>query len=153
MAGKPKISLKARALKYLSAREHSRLELSRKLGPHAADEDELRQTLDWLEEKNYLSSERFSEALVHRRASRYGNLRLLSELQQHRLDDEAMQSAAELMNQDEAGRALQVLRRKFANPPASIEEKQKQYRFLMQRGFSGKAIRAALNTSSDPDEY
>ena len=39
-------SLKARALRYLSQREHSRAELERKLAPHALPEDELRSLLD-----------------------------------------------------------------------------------------------------------
>lgn len=35
MAAKPRLSLKGQALKYLSMREHSRVELRRKMSPHA----------------------------------------------------------------------------------------------------------------------
>ena len=152
MMKKQTLSLKARALKYLGMREHSQLELARKLSAYAENDDELNETLNWLEQKNYLSSQRFSEALVHRRSARYGNLRLMAELQQHQLDSASMEQAKNLMDEDEEGRALQVLRRKFPEMARTPEEKQKQYRFLQQRGFSGKAIRVAMNTSVDFDE-
>lgn len=77
---RPQISLKARALKYLSSREHSRLELARKLTPYAQDGDDIEALLNWLQDAKFLSQERFSESLVHRRAGRYGNNRILSEL-------------------------------------------------------------------------
>ena len=40
------LSLKARALGYLSRREHSRAELRRKLAPHAESADEVEALLD-----------------------------------------------------------------------------------------------------------
>ena len=69
------LSLKARALGYLSRREHSRAELRRKLAPHAESADEVEALLDWLEGENWLSNTRFAESVVHRRASRYGTAR------------------------------------------------------------------------------
>jgi hypothetical protein len=69
----PKLSLKGRALRYLSMREHSRLELSRKLSRYAQDGDDIGKLLDELEAANFLSQERFSESLVNRRAARFGN--------------------------------------------------------------------------------
>src|SRR5450830_1816392 len=80
---RPQISLKARALKYLSSREHSRLELARKLTPYAQDGDDIEALLDWLQASKFLSQERFSESLVNRRAGRYGNNRILYELKSH----------------------------------------------------------------------
>ena len=59
---KLQMSLKARALKYLSAREHSRLELSRKLSRYAQESDDIEALLDRLEEAKMLSQERFSES-------------------------------------------------------------------------------------------
>ena len=42
----PPLSLKARALRYLSQREHSRLELTRKLGPYVQEGDDLEALLN-----------------------------------------------------------------------------------------------------------
>src|SRR3546814_16596405 len=65
-------SLKARAVGFLSRREHSRLELERKLAPYAADAAELERVLDQLEREQWLSNQRFAQALVNRRAQRQG---------------------------------------------------------------------------------
>jgi hypothetical protein len=64
-------------------REHSRIELGRKLSRYAEEGDDIEALLDFLEKNNWLSQERFAESLVNRRAGRYGNSRVLAELQQH----------------------------------------------------------------------
>jgi len=144
---RPPISLKARALKYLSSREHSRLELARKLTPYAQEGDDVDALLDWLEQSRFLSTERFSESLVHRRAARYGNNRILSELQSHGIEGEALSEVRSGLAEDEGERAAQVLRRKFSGPPTDAESRAKRMRFLQQRGFSHRSIRAALDTA------
>jgi regulatory protein len=72
-------------------REHSRLELARKLARHAEEGDDVEALLDLLEKNNWLSQERFSESLIHRRAARYGNSRIVAELQSHGVNGEALQ--------------------------------------------------------------
>ena len=56
------LSLKARALRYLAAREHSRIELQRKLAKYAQEGDDVDAVLDALERADFLSAERFSES-------------------------------------------------------------------------------------------
>lgn len=148
------MSLKARALKYLSNREHSRLELARKLSRYAQEGDDVEALLDWLESSKFLSQSRFSESLVHRRAARFGNSRILSELQSHGIDGEALSEIKTTLVQDEASRAKEVWSRRFRQAPADAAERAKQMRFLQQRGFSHSAIRAALRaaeTSGDDE--
>jgi regulatory protein len=137
-------SLKARALKYLSTREHSRLELARKLSRYAEEGDDVDALLDFLEKNNWLSQERFAESLVHRRAGRYGNSRVLAELQQHGVQGEDLSELKSELAATEAARAKEVWQRKFGTPPQDAAERSKQMRFLMQRGFSQTAIRAVL---------
>ena len=145
MVARP-ISLKARALRYLSAREHSRAELAKKLARHAAESDDIDALLDELQAAKFLSNERFSESLVNRRASRFGNARILRELQEHGVDGDALTDAKSRLAGDEAERAMDVWRRKFGNPPADAAARAKQMRFLQQRGFSHEAIRAVMRT-------
>lgn len=147
---KPKLSLKARALRYLSMREHSRAELARKLGRYAEEGDDIDAVLDFLEAAKFLSESRFSESLVHRRAARFGNSRILSELQSHGIQGEALDDIKLTLADGEVGRARDVWQRKFGRPPADAAERAKQMRFLQQRGFSHKAIRAAM--AGLPDE-
>jgi regulatory protein len=149
---KLQMSLKARALKYLSAREHSRLELTRKLSRHAQEGDDVDALLDRLEAANLLSQSRFSESLVNRRAARFGNNRILSELQSHGINADALSDIKASLSQDEVERAREVWRKKYGQPPVDAAERAKQMRFLQQRGFSLRAIQAALRTISETDE-
>jgi len=141
---KMQMSLKARALRYLSAREHSRLELERKLSAHAREGDDVAALLDHLEATNLLSLARFSESLVRRRTARYGNSRILLELQSHGIDADTLGTVRRDLADDEAVRARTVLQKKFNRLPADTVEKAKCVRFLQQRGFSQRAIQFAL---------
>jgi regulatory protein len=143
---KLQISLKARALRYLSAREHSRLELGRKLSRYAQESDDVEALLDTLEAAKLLSQSRFSESLVNRRSARFGNNRILSELQSHGIKGDALDGIKASLAQDEVARACEVWRRKFQSFPTDAKERAKQARFLQQRGFSMNAIQAALRT-------
>ena len=145
---RPRISLKARALRYLSAREHSRLELARKLTRHLQDGDDLNQLLDWLVAQKFLSDSRFAESLVNRRAARYGSSRILSELQSHGLGDEAVSTLRISLLEEENERAFQVWEKKFGVAATSHEERAKQMRFLQQRGFSNSAIQFVIKRAS-----
>jgi len=149
---KLQMSLKARALKYLSSREHSRLELARKLSRHAQESDDVDALLDALEAAKLLSQSRFSESLVHRRAARFGNNRILSELQTHGIEGEALAEIRAGLAQDEAARACEVWRRKFGRPPADAAERGRQMRFLQQRGFSHGAIQAAIRSGANAED-
>lgn len=146
---KQTLSLKARALKYLATREHSRLELGRKLAKYAEEGDDVDALLDFLEKNNWLSQERFAESLVHRRAGRYGNARVLAELQQHGVQGEDLAELKSELKDSETARAKEVWRRKFGTPPQDAEQRGKQMRFLMARGFSSGAVRAALKGDDD----
>ncbi|SNS38980.1 regulatory protein [Noviherbaspirillum humi] len=155
---KLQMSLKARALKYLSMREHSRMELGRKLARYAQDDDDVEGLLDWLEASKFLSAARFSESLVHRRAARFGNSRILSELGSHGIAAEVVEEVKEQLVQDEATRAFEVWQRKFGTPAEDAAGHAKQLRFLLQRGFSQtsiqkifRAVKAGRNTLEDDE--
>jgi regulatory protein len=149
---KLQMSLKARALKYLSAREHSRVELTRKLSRHAQESDDVEALLDTLEAAKLLSQSRFSESLVHRRAARFGNSRILAELQTHGIKGEALSAIKTSLSQDETSRARDVWHRKYDHPPADAVERAKQMRFLQQRGFSLGAIQAVMRSIRNPED-
>lgn len=138
------LSLKARALRYLAAREHSRIELQRKLTKYAQEGDDVDAVLDALERADFLSAERFSESLVHRRATRYGNSRIIAELQSHGIAKESLQEINEQLGSDELARAQQLWLRKFGTVAQDAQTRAKQMRFFLQRGFSSRTISAVL---------
>lgn len=161
MSGLGRLSLKARALKLLAQREHSRIELRRKLMPHAVAACEATSTdatpetpgpcldklLDWLEARRYLSESRFIESRVNARAARFGQRRIQLELAQHGLALDS-ETASELKS-TELQRARDLWQRRFGDLPADVGARAKQARFLAGRGFSGDTIRKVLKGSDE----
>jgi len=149
MATRPPLSLKARAVGYLSRREHSRAELARKLAPHAESPEQLEQLLDALERENWLSNQRFADSLLHRRGSRYGAARVIQEAKTHQLGSEQLGELRDRLRESEPERAREVWRKRFGTPPATPEERAKQIRFMMARGFSRSVIGKVIQGAED----
>ena len=66
------LSLTGRALRLLSAREHSRAELERKLAQYEEEPGALAKVLDTLQAKDFINEGRVVESVVHRRAAKLG---------------------------------------------------------------------------------
>jgi regulatory protein len=134
-------SLKGRALRLLSQREHSRLELERKLAPHETEPGQLAQALDELQKRGFISEARVVESVVHRRAAKLGTARVKQELQAKGLSGEAVAEALEQLRSTELERAREVWARKFGEPATEPKEKARQIRFLVSRGFAAEVVR------------
>lgn len=145
-------SLKARAVAYLSRREYSRLELQRKLQPYAEDPSEIGRVLDELEREQWLSDERFAQALVHRKARRQGAALIVQELRRHGLPDERVDTMRAQLQGTELERARLVWGKKFGGPPRDAREYARQYRFLASRGFSADCLRRILGEQDDASD-
>ena len=140
------LSLKGRALRLLSGREHSRAELERKLAPHEAEPGQLRRVLDELQAKDFINEQRVVESVLHRRASRLGAARIRQELQGKGLAPEAVAEAVARLQSTELQRAREVWGKKFGELPQDAQQHGRQARFLAARGFGGEVIRRVLNT-------
>ena len=138
------LSLKGRALKLLAAREHSRQELERKLAPHEAEPGQVKAALDELQARGFIDEQRVVDSLVHRRASRLGAARIRQELQAKGVGAERVAEAVAALRGTEVARAREVWRRKFSALPGDAQQRAKQARFLIGRGFSAEAVRRVL---------
>ncbi|NBU43931.1 MAG: recombination regulator RecX [Betaproteobacteria bacterium] len=136
-----RISLKGRALRLLSQREHSRVELERKLAAHEEEPGSLARALDELQAKGFISEERVVESVVHRRASKLGAARVQQELAAKGLSAESMSLALEQLRVTEFERARDVWSRKFGESATDPKERAKQMRFLLSRGFAAEVVR------------
>jgi regulatory protein len=143
-SGRTLPSLKGRALRYLSRREHSRLELRRKLGPHAESAEQLERVLDQLESARLLSNERFAESLVHRRARGHGNALIAHELRAHAIDPTLIEAQTVELRASELERARALWERRFGARPDTTQAFGRQMRFLLSRGFSGEVVRRVI---------
>lgn len=148
----PQPTLKGRALRHLSAREHSRVELARKLAPHTEDPDELERVLDELETRGFLSDTRFVESVVHRRACRLGAARVKQELLAKGIAGEQVRAAVQQLQASEFDRAVTVWRQRFGAAATDAREHARQVRFLLARGFAADVVRCVVKTASDPGD-
>ncbi|MBC7437942.1 MAG: recombination regulator RecX [Bdellovibrionales bacterium] len=145
------LSLKGRALRYLSAREHSRAELERKLASHEEEPGQLARVLDELLAKGFISEQRVAESVINRRAPRMGSLRIRQELQAKGLAPDLVRSAVDSLKTSEIGRAREVWRKKFGTPPNDAAERGKQMRFMTARGFGAEVLRRVVAGSDEDD--
>lgn len=153
-AARPGPSLKARALRHLAAREHSRAELARKLARFVTPQDApdaVERVLDELSAKGFINEARVAESLLHRRAGRLGNMRVLQELRAKGVPPDVVDAAAQQLRGTELARAQAVWRKKFGQLPRDAIERARQARFLAARGFGGEVVRHVLNAGCDPD--
>jgi len=147
--------LYCKAIELLARREHSRLELMRKLAPHRALEDEepirsqqrLASVLDGLASNGYQSDERFTEAYVRSRLRKgFGLQRIAMELAQRGIADDIAAPVLSDYDNNHGGElnAADVIfstwQKKFGLPPQDFKERVKQQRFLQYRGFSDEEI-------------
>ncbi|MDF1484587.1 recombination regulator RecX [Ramlibacter sp. H39-3-26] len=146
------LSLKGRALRLLSQREHSRAELERKLAPHEQVPGELARVLDELAERGFISEARVVQSVLHQRAPRFGAARVRQELQARGIAADAVAEAVTRLQGSELERARAVWRRRFAAPPADARERARQARFLMARGFAGAIVARVLRGATEGGE-
>ncbi|MEY4139952.1 MAG: hypothetical protein RLZZ371_2134 [Pseudomonadota bacterium] len=142
-------SLKGRALRLLSGREHSRAELEQKLQRFEEEPGSLGAALDELQAKGFINEQRVVESVVNRRAAKLGTQRIRQELQAKGLDPQAVADAVADLRTTELARAQEVWRKKFGQPPQDAEERARQMRFLASRGFAGDTIRRVVSGGDD----
>jgi regulatory protein len=139
-------ALKARALRYLARREHSRAELQRKLLPFAESPQLLEGLLSELERRKLLSNHRFAEIRTHILSRKYGAAKIRQDLKSKGVPDEIVASVSA---EGELERAAAVLQKKYRSTAKTREEKAKRVRFLQSRGFSSDVIYRLIRIGGD----
>ena len=131
----------ALALKMLIRREHSQLELSKKLQLKGFDDFDIKHSINLLIEQNYQSDTRFSEAFILMRYNQgKGPVIISSELKKRGIE------SFDLSIFDWFNLAKEVREKKFGkNLPSDYKTQAKQKRFLKSRGFSFDEINKAFS--------
>ncbi|MGE0315618.1 MAG: recombination regulator RecX [Lautropia sp.] len=155
-AAKP-ATLKTRAIRHLARREHSRAELRRKLASETEDEAVLEALLDELEAKALLSDRRYTEVLVRGAAARQGVARIARRLDEAGVERGVSAPLLARLKASEPQLAYALWSRRFGQLPDSPQQKARQLRFLLQRGFAPQVVRdvwrrAAQAPGDAPDE-
>jgi regulatory protein len=140
-------SLKGRALRYLSQREHSRSELERKLARHAEEAEggsaaaQIAQAIDELAARGLQSEARAAESVLVANGPRMGVRRLKQALQAKGLKPELVADQLRAAEATELERARELFVRRFGAPAPDAAGRAKQARFLVARGFGGDVVR------------
>jgi regulatory protein len=129
-------SLRARAMRLLARREHSREELRRKLAAKVQEGEDLEEILDALANEGWLSDARFAEQSIRARSRRFGPRMLVYQLRGKGVADEAIEQAFRAAGDEGASSIERVWSSRFHAPPANDREKARQVRFLQARGFA-----------------
>ena len=129
-------SLRARAMRLLARREHSREELRRKLLSKVQEGDDLEGVLDTLANEGWLSDTRYAEQAIRARARRFGPRMLVYQLRGKGVAEETIAGAFRSAGEEGASSIDRIWASRFRAAPADDREKARQVRFLQARGFS-----------------
>lgn len=143
---KPERSIRTTALGLLSRREHTRLELARKLKAKEFPATEIEALLDGLQREGLQSDARFAESYVYSRTRRgFGPLRIRQELQARGVTESLVNAHVDFSDPQWLQLACREYGKKFAGPRAgSVKERARRMRYLQNRGFTGDIIRQTL---------
>ncbi len=136
--------LRQQAIRLLARREHTRVELARKLAGLGTRE-EIDTVLAELEASQLQSDSRTAESWLRGNAARLGASSLRHNLKARGVAPELIdEQIAQADLPDEMERARAVWSRKFSAPPDNAKEWARQARFLQSRGFAGDIVRRLL---------
>jgi regulatory protein len=144
----PEAELRARALRLLARREHSRAELRRKLSPHVEEGIDVEALLDDFTKRGWLSEERYVEQTVRAKARKYGPMKIAHHLREKGIDEAGVEKGLAQAKAEESEALAGAWRARFGRPPQDEGEKAKQVRVLQQRGFALEAVLRFLKTES-----
>ena len=123
-------------MRFLARREHTRVELRRKLAARAQEGEDVDGLLDELTQKGWLSDARFAEQAARAKARRFGPLKLAHYLKARGVGAEAIAAGLRGAGVEGVASLEAVWRTRFNAPPGNEREKMRQVRFLQGRGFA-----------------
>ena len=136
--------LRQQAIRLLARREHTRVELARKLSGLGTTE-EIDAVLADMEASQLQSDNRTAENYLRSNASRLGTSRLRHTLKTRGVAPEMIEEQlAQADLPDEIERARAAWSRKFSVAPPNPKEWARQARFLQSRGFASDIVRRLL---------
>ena len=133
-------------MRLLARREHSRVELRRKLSNVAVEGDDVDGVIEQLAQRGWLSDARYAEQAVRAKARRFGPVKVAHELRSKGVDDEAIAAAFRAAGEDGEADIERVWKTRFSAAPINDRERARQVRFLQGRGFRLDDILKFLRT-------
>lgn len=129
----------------LARREHSRFELIQKMMQRGYDEHLISRNVEEFKEKGWQSNQRYAEMLIRSRIIKnHGPIKIRMELKSKGLTDELINSSlTKEINWFELCQSAWT--KKYSGQADNLNDKNKQIRFLQQRGFTLEQIKKVLS--------
>lgn len=125
--------------------------MQRLLAPHCADAHTVSVLLDDLQARGWLSETRLAEQLIDSRRSRASAARIRHEMARRGLAVDIIADATVGLDANDLATALTLWRKRFREPAADRTERERQLRFLLNRGFSQAVALKVLRTAGAKD--
>ena len=153
MAADPVAAAQDLALRLLARREHSRLELRRKLASRGHAPETTEAVVSALAAKGLQSDERFTAAYVRMALDRgHGEHKIRAALRERGIDAALAASAIAVDAEGWRQRAIAALHKRFGEAaPDSAAAWSKRTRFLAGRGFGSATVAAVVGACPQAD--
>jgi regulatory protein len=142
-------ALRSKAIRLLARRERTRSELLQRLTPCCDDPAQLEVLLDELQARGWLSEARLAAQLVQSRRARAGAARIRQELASRGVPAETIAESTAGLEAGDLAAALALWRRRFGTPAADRAGRERQLRFLVNRGFARGIALQVLRIGAD----
>lgn len=150
------VAIREACFRYLSRRDHSSFELKEKVGKKGYSKNDIDQVVQNLANKGYLNDESFAIKFVEEKTelNQWGPKKIKSHLYKKGIDRKIIENVLSQQTDDLQQQQIcvdLVLKRKrhFLREEDAYKRKQKIYRYLAGRGFSGSVIKKSLPRITD----
>lgn len=135
----------------LARRDHSTVELSRKLQRKDFNQADIDAVLSALSQEGLLNDQRFTESYIHyRRSKGYGPNRIRAELQERGIAEDLIEHTLNITDNAWFDDVRKVWKKRFKNRvPEDMKSRAQQVRFLYYRGFTGEQINQIFHSDLD----
>ena len=132
-------------MRLVARREHTRLELTKKLVVRGFDPDDVDTLLNDFEEKGWLDERRYIDIFLRVKRCRYGIQKLIRELEVRGISRDLIDEFRPRIQSGELNAARGVWQKRFGVQPRNSTELAKQIRFMQSRGFEQEVIKSVVN--------
>lgn len=150
------VAIREACFRYLSGRDHSSFELRQKVEKKGYRESDIELVIENLSENGYLNDEKFALKFVEEKTelNQWGPKKIRSHLYKKGIgrqiiDKVLTQKTDDLQLQQICVDLVMKRKRHFLREDDDFKRKQKIYRYLAGRGFSGSVINKALSRITD----
>lgn len=132
------------ALRLLARRDMSRKEFIIKLSRGDFSADEIESVTAWCAAEGFLNEARYAESKARVLGNRYGARRVGATLKQKGVTADLVETAVIALKETDFNRAREMWLRKFGEPAADQNSRNKQVRYLQSRGFGFDVIKRVI---------